>query len=125
MLFKEDKNRSVGMMLRLLRTEKGVPLREASESIGISENYLSEIERDRKVPNDEIIKNIAVYYNVDEKALFDKFDKIPLIIQDELKEHDRLSRTLYDISKNVELDDEDKEKLYTAIEELYRSHFKK
>lgn len=119
----EKSDRSAGMSLRLLRTEKGVSLKEASEKIGISENYLSEIERDKKIPNDDIIRSCANYYGVDEKDLFDKFNKIALTVQEEIKENDTLSRTLYEISTNNTLSDKDKEKLYTEIRNLYEHFF--
>jgi transcriptional regulator with XRE-family HTH domain len=119
------KERTAGLELRLLRTEKGKSLREVSNAVGISENYLSEIERNKKLPADDIIRELASYFNIDEKYLFDKFDKIPLKLQEELKGHDALSRTLYDISKDESLSEADKEVLYDSIQKLYLRHKKK
>jgi transcriptional regulator with XRE-family HTH domain len=124
MFIKKKRERTAGMEIRLWRTEKGQSLREVSDKVGISENYLSEIERGKKQPNDEIIRNIAKYFNVDEKFLFDKFERIPLVVQEELHGSDTLSRTLYDISTDTDLTEEEKEDLYKAIQNIYKSHRK-
>lgn len=118
-------NGTIGMELRLHRTAKGVSLREASDKIGIGESYLSEIERMKRNPSDEIIKRIGDYYNIDKKYLYDRFDRIPLSVQKELKENETLSRTLYEISINDTLSETDKDNLYTAMEALYRTHTQK
>ena len=120
-----SEERSVGMELRLHRIDNKLTLRDASDRMGISENYLSEIERGKKTPNDDIIRNAANLYRLDEKYLFDRFGKIPLVVQEELKENDSIARTLYNISTDEDLTEADKEELYNLIDNLYKTHFKK
>ncbi|MCS0827447.1 helix-turn-helix domain-containing protein [Cytobacillus firmus] len=117
--------KSVGKELRDYRNDRNYTLRDASDKIGISENYLSEIERGLKNPNDDIIRNMAVLYGLDEKYLFDRFERVPLVVTEELKDNDRLGRTMYNIVTDDELSDADKEELYRTIENLYKQHFKK
>ncbi|MFD9628607.1 helix-turn-helix domain-containing protein [Peribacillus muralis] len=125
LLSKYSEERSVGMELRLHRVDRKLTLRDAADRMGISENYLSEIERGKKNPNDDIIRNAANLYNLDEKYLFDRFNKIPLVVQEELMDNDSIARTLYDISTDSGLTVKEKEELYQAIDELYKTHFKK
>ena len=118
----DAKEESVGMELRLIRTARGESLNKAATGMGIGESYLSEIERMKRNPSDDVINCIAKYYNLDEKYLFDRYGRVPLTVQSEIIKNDALSRTLYEISTNCELADEEKEKLYNAIEALYKSH---
>lgn len=113
---------SVGMELRLKRTERGASLKEVARVIGISENYLSEIERNKKMPDDKYLLRLAKFYGLNEKDLFQKYGRIPASVQKEIMESDILNETLYDIAVNEKLSDEDKEELYEAIRKLYKSH---
>ncbi|WNR42827.1 helix-turn-helix domain-containing protein [Paenibacillus roseipurpureus] len=55
--------KSFGQMIKELRLEKGLSLQEVSSALGISLNYLSELERGKKAPSIEVIKRIAEYFN--------------------------------------------------------------
>ena len=51
-----------GTRIREMRNNKGISLRKASEEIGISYSYLSELENNKKKPSSEIINKISDYY---------------------------------------------------------------
>ena len=113
--------KEIGMDLRVERVKRQLSLRDAGYGIGISENYLSEIERGLKTPSDEVIKGAAELYKLDEKYLFDRYKRIPLVIQDELRENDILASTLYKMVTNDNLTAEKKKEISEAIAELYAS----
>ena len=118
-------NVSVGMELRLLRTQKEASMREVAEFLGVSENFISLVERNKKIPSDDVIKQIAKYYMLDEGYLFGRFGKIPVEVSEEIRKHQQLHRILYDISTNDELNDEKKDKLFDDIAKLYVNTLKR
>ncbi|MDQ0976591.1 transcriptional regulator with XRE-family HTH domain [Neobacillus niacini] len=111
---------SIGLELRLKRTEKQLSMKEVADAIGISENFLSQVERDKKQPSDSVVTRIANFYKMDEAYLFERFGRIPLVVAEEIKENRTLHDTLYDISTNKKLSDDQKDKLYLDIQRLYR-----
>jgi transcriptional regulator with XRE-family HTH domain len=117
---KGKENLPIGMELRLRRTEMKLSLAKMADRVGISENYLSEIERGEKTPSDEIIRKLAKAFDLDEKYLFARYDRIPLVVQEELKENRTLLNTLYEITQNPNLSDRQKADLYEKIQKLYK-----
>lgn len=110
---------SIGMELRLMRTERELSMKDVADVIGISENYMSNIERDKKIPSDLIIRKLANFYGIEEKYMFDRYGRIPLAIAEEIKDNELLNEVLYEISMNKRLSSEQKEKLYKDIQSLY------
>lgn len=81
----KQKFTSFGEHLRTLREEITLPLREVASHIGIDPSLLAKIERNERQPTKQLIKQIAIYYNVNEKELQNEFlsDKIAYKIFDE------------------------------------------
>lgn len=113
------KGNTIGMELRLMRTERNLSMKEVADVIGISENYMSNIERDKKTPSDLLIRKIANFYDIEEKYLFDRYGRIPLAIAEEIKDNELLNDVLYEISMNKKLSADQKERLYKDIQNLY------
>ncbi|MGF9741560.1 helix-turn-helix transcriptional regulator [Priestia megaterium] len=124
-MLEKTTNVSIGMELRLKRTEMRKSLREVAEAVRVSENFLSMVERDKKVPSDCVIKALAKYYMLEEAYLFERFDRIPIVVAEEIKDHKLLHETLYDISTNDKLSEDVKKKLYEDIQQLYLETLKR
>jgi transcriptional regulator with XRE-family HTH domain len=79
------KTKSFGEHLRNLREGANLTLKSVSEDIGIDTSLLAKIERNERQPTKQIIKEIAEYFNVDEKELQNDFlsDQIAYKILDE------------------------------------------
>jgi transcriptional regulator with XRE-family HTH domain len=67
------KTKSFGEHLRHLREEAGLTLKFVSEHIGIDTSLLAKIERNERQPTKQIIKQVAVFFKVDEKELQNDF----------------------------------------------------
>ncbi|PEM08519.1 helix-turn-helix domain-containing protein [Bacillus wiedmannii] len=115
---------SPGMILRLKRTEKRLPLIRVADAVGISENHLSHIERDSRTPGDDVIRDLARFYGIDELDLFDLYGKVPLSITEEIGDNEALRNTLYEISNNENLSTKQKSDLYARIKRLYEEFTK-
>lgn len=53
-----------GSRLKALRSESGKTLEEVGKAIGVSRQYLSNIENDHKTPGKNVIGSLADYFNV-------------------------------------------------------------
>ena len=119
-----SKETTIGMELRLIRTARGESLNKAANGMGIGESYLSELERMKRNPSDDVVYSIAKYYKLDEKYLFDRYERIPLTVQGEILKSPVLSDTLYDIAINKSLKTEEKEMLFDKFKEVYETFLK-
>jgi len=79
------KTKSFGEHLRNLREEEGLTLKFVSEQIRIDTSLLAKIERNERQPTKQIIKQIADFFNVNERELQHDFlsDVIAYKILDE------------------------------------------
>lgn len=111
---------TIGDELRLKRLKLGLSMNVVSERVGISENYLSLIERGkRKNIDNEILINLAKTYNFDVTYIFKRFNKIPPTLLEELNRYKALDETLLKISLDGKLNEDQKERLYDQFKKLY------
>ncbi len=96
-------------------------MKEYAKLVGVSENYISEIERGvGHRPSDKILSAIAHVYGISEIDVFDAFNSIPVDLTDELRKNKDLLNTLYQIQNNEKLSSKMKQELYHEIVALYR-----
>lgn len=62
-------NIALGAELKRMRLNKGMSLREVSLATGISNPFLSQIEKHGKVPSGQKLKKLANFYNVSHNHL--------------------------------------------------------
>ena len=67
------KTKSIGEHLRHLREEAGFTLKFVSEQISIDTSLLAKIERNKRQPTKQIIKQVADFFKVAEKELQNDF----------------------------------------------------
>jgi len=79
------KHTTFGEQLRQLRENAGMTLREVAANIEIDPSLLAKIERNQRQPTKHLIKNIADFFEVNEKELLEEFlsDQIAYKILDE------------------------------------------
>jgi transcriptional regulator with XRE-family HTH domain len=114
---------NLGEFLLEIRTEKDLSLAQVCKPVGplgISTNYLSEIERGLKVPSDHIIREVAAVYGIDEAEIFYILDKVPLAAKEELERNKTLQRVLNEVSKSS-LSDEQKTEVYEVMYKYFKS----
>lgn len=80
-----NKTKSFGEHIRSHREEAGLTLKFVSERICIDTSLLAKIERNERPPTKQIIKQVADFFNVNEKELQNVFlsDQIAYKIFDE------------------------------------------
>jgi transcriptional regulator with XRE-family HTH domain len=74
-----------GEHLRGLREESGLSLREVAMELLMDTSLLAKIERNERPPSRLLIREVAIYFNVDERKLVNEFlsDQIANKVLDE------------------------------------------
>jgi transcriptional regulator with XRE-family HTH domain len=118
---KEYDESTFGGKLFHLRMRDKRTLTDVSQDIGISANFLSELEHNKKEPSDDTVQILAAYYEIEEDELFRLLNRIPKRIRNEMEDSPHLQQLLLEITHNTKLDREKKEVLYRKLIELYNS----
>lgn len=81
-----------GEQVRTHRVEANFSLREVAEKIGIDTSLLGKIERNERQPTKEQIKQVAIFFKLDEKDLLKEYlsDQIAYKILEEEADIDTL-----------------------------------
>lgn len=100
----------VGDFLRLKRLEKRYTLETTANSVGVSINYISKLEKgENSNPSDDVIVNLAKTLEIQEDWLFNAFGRIPLSTRRTLEAHPELSKMISQISSDKTLSEKKKE----------------
>jgi transcriptional regulator with XRE-family HTH domain len=110
-----------GQYLFDLRMKYGLTLTELGKKIGISANYVGELERGKKEASDEVVRKIAVVYNTQEETLFAMMGRVPLGIKEETEHSPELQKLLSEIAKNKNLSEDAKKRIYQKVRKYYES----
>lgn len=108
-------------MLKDLRREKGLSTVDVAKALGVTPNYISEIERALKIPSDQLIIKLSNYFCIDCNELFYQFGKEPLSARKEFEGNKALHSLLIEIGSNNKLSDEEKEKIYDQLYKTYHA----
>ena len=68
---------NLGMLIKLIRTHRGMNQKQMADLIGISQNYLSLIEINKKSPGTERISEFAKRLNISNNALIFASSDVP------------------------------------------------
>jgi len=76
---------TLGEHLRTMRETAGLTLREVAINVNIDPSLLAKIERNQRQPTKLLIKNIALFFKIEERELLSEFlsDQIAYKILDE------------------------------------------
>ncbi len=64
-----NSEKTLGEVIRDARVAAGVSLREFARSLGITPSYQSDIENDRRIPSEDVLKKIAGSLSLDFEEL--------------------------------------------------------
>lgn len=111
--------KAFGDQLFKLRMSKGYSLSEVGKKVGISTNYVGELERGVKEPSDEVVRKLANVYGIPEEQFFNVLNRVPLGIKEEVETSPELKKLISEIASNKELAEDTKENLYRKVREYY------
>lgn len=71
----------IGKYINDLRVKKKLSLAHLSVRVGVNPSYLREVELGKKIPDDQLIRNLAEYFDLDENYIFSCSGKVPLKVR--------------------------------------------
>ena len=75
MLIRRDNmNENLGEFLYNLRQESGKTIKELKESLGISHQYINDLENNKRVPSNKLLEAIAQTYNLNSERKIKLYD---------------------------------------------------
>ena len=108
---------TLGDRIRRRRSERALTLRGVSRLVGIAPSYLSDIENDRRIPAETVLKRLANVLDTD----FDALMAIAGRLGDRTEQYIRhvpAAGALFRSVSEGKLDDADLARLQTLVEEL-------
>jgi transcriptional regulator with XRE-family HTH domain len=85
----------IGSLIKKIRMVRGLTQVQLAEIMGITQNYLSLIETDTKIPSNEKIRAFAKHLNISEDAIqFLSTDPPNELNQDKKKEYAKLQNNI-------------------------------
>lgn len=98
---------TVGQLIKHIRVSKGVSQKDMAKKFGISQNYLSLIESNKKTPSNETLTEFARHLNISKDAFVFAISDVPSELPEEGKRNfSRLQENiiqllLFDLKKGV------------------------
>lgn len=118
----EERLRKLGNILFDQRMRKDVSTAIVAEEIGVTRQYISQLEKGQKQPSPEKIRLLAEYYSYDEDELFYILGEVPLSITELVQSEIELHHIINDIYKNNNMSDERRKGLLKHIKLLIRDY---
>ena len=108
---------SVGDIINEARVRKRLGLRALARELNIAASYLSDIENDRRVPSEAVLRDMARVLELDFDRLMQEAGRLGEGTEQYLREN-RLAGRLFRRIAQSRLDQEALEKLMSSLEEL-------
>lgn len=114
-----NETKTLGDFIRTARVGKGISLRELARRLEITPSYQSDIENDRRIPADEILRASAKELSID----FEHLMALAVRFTDEAERYIRRHPTAGTLFRKIterDLSEEDLKKLLRAVEKVNR-----
>ena len=86
---------SLGSLLKRLREERKLTLREVSKELDVDISMLGKIEKNSRTPTDKFIERASVFFNIGDEEL--KIAYLSDVIVNQIIEEEKLSDRILDI----------------------------
>ena len=108
---------SLGDIINRARVDKRLGLRALARELDIAPSYLSDIENDRRVPSEAVLRKMSQVLDLDFDVLMQQAGRLGEHAEQYLRQH-QLAGQLFRRIANSQLDQEGLEKLLTNVDEI-------
>ena len=108
---------SVGDIINEARVKKRLGLRALARELKIAPSYLSDIENDRRVPSETVLRDMASVLALDFDQLMQEAGRLGEGAEQYIRENELAGRLFRRIARS-QLDQEALEKLISSLEEM-------
>ncbi|WP_158291464.1 helix-turn-helix transcriptional regulator [Desulfosporosinus sp. Sb-LF] len=109
-----------------LRTDRNLTQKKVASQLGVSFQYLSEIEKGNKSPSDQLLHDLAEVYELGlegEVDLFRRYSRMPIFTSEELEDQEATQLAFAELRRLVKagkITDEQRQELYIELSRVYR-----
>jgi transcriptional regulator with XRE-family HTH domain len=116
----QNDNNQVVALLRYKRIVNSITIKEMGKLLGVSPDFLSEMEIGNKIPSDYLIYNLADLFGISYDILFNGFNKMSVFgdYYYKIKDRDKFKELVNGVAKS-NLKEDLKQLLYDNIFEAY------
>lgn len=110
---------AIGDLIAKLRTKSGLSIAKLAARVGVNAAYFAQVEQGTRIPSDEMIRNLAEYFKLDENMLFEMVGKVPLAAREELENQTLLQNVLKEITK-IKISEQEKQDIYREFLQIVK-----
>lgn len=122
---KPELHKFAGDRLRELRKKTGLSIFKVGRAIGVSGNYISQIERGERPASDAALIALAPLYHVDKEKLFALYNRLESQDVLSIMNNPELRKTFTEITSNPHLSPEELDEINKEIQEIAQKYFNK
>lgn len=122
---KIEQRKEAGAKLRELRKTTKLSVFKVGRAIGMSGNYISEIERGARPASDAALTSLAELYGVDKKELFGYYGKLPNDEVDMIMQMPELRNLFTEVTSKKGVSDEDRKAMLEEFKVIAEKYYNK
>ena len=122
---KKEQRKEAGAKLRELRKATKLSVFKVGRAIGMSGNYISQIERGERPASDAALIALAELYGVDQKELFGLYGKLPNEEVNMIMQMPELRNLFMEVTSKKELSNEDRQQMLEEFKVIATKYYNK
>lgn len=122
---KYEQRKQAGAKLKELRKATKLSIFKVGRAIGMSGNYISQIERGERPASDAALIALADLYGVDQKELFALYGKLPNEEVNMIMKMPELRNLFIEVTGKKELSDQDRQEMLEEFKMIAAKYYNK
>ena len=122
---KIEQRKEAGAKLRELRKATKLSVFKVGRAIGMSGNYISQIERGERPASDAALSSLAELYGVDKKEVYGFYGKLPNDEIDMIMQMPELRNLFVEVTSKTGITDEDRKEMLEEFKIIAKKYYNK
>lgn len=122
---KNEQRKQAGAKLRELRRATKLSVFKVGRAIGMSGNYISQIERGERPASDAALSALAELYGVDKKEMFGYYGKLPNDEVDMIMQMPELRNLFTEVTSKKGITDENRKEMLEEFKTIAQKYYNK
>ena len=122
---KKEQRKEAGAKLRELRKATKLSVFKVGRAIGMSGNYISQIEHGERPASDAALVALADLYGVDQKELFALYGRLPNEEVNMIMQMPELRNLFIEVTGKKELSDQDRQEMLEEFKMIAKKYYNK
>ena len=122
---KIEQRKEAGAKLREIRKATKLSVFKVGRAIGMSGNYISQIERGERPASDAALVALSELYGMDKKDLFDLYGKLPNDEVNMIMQMPELRNLFIEVTSRKDVNEEDRKEMLEEFKEIAKKYYNK